>query len=56
MNNVVRGALWGVLVTVLLAVVVATWLVRRTPPVLDPSSETRTRNLHTFSKKSLPLC
>lgn len=36
MNNVVRGALWGVLVTVLLAVVVATWLVRRTPPVPPP--------------------
>jgi cytochrome oxidase Cu insertion factor (SCO1/SenC/PrrC family) len=36
MNSVVRGALWGVLVTVLLAVAVATWLVRRTPPAPPP--------------------
>lgn len=32
MNAVVRGALWGLLVAVLVAVAVASWLVRRTPP------------------------
>lgn len=36
MNGVVRGALWGLLVTVLLAVAVATWLVRRPPPPAPP--------------------